>query len=179
MLASEETLAKMSAKLPTVTATAAGAVRVAAVDKGASLIDLLATGNEKTSPATATYAVSTPVTGLGVFTAITIYADLLGATGGTLDIALETSPDGVNWYEYVRFANTAAAAAAKSFTYDPVLDGAIVNVGKNLTTTFVLAASTARGGHWGDQMRVRMVANASTTAGAVQSIKIEGVRDKA
>ncbi len=160
-------------------ATAAHVLRVANYDKTTVQVDLLATGNEKTSPATATYALSTAVTGLSVYSTITIHADLIGGTGGVLDIVLETSPDGgTTWYEYVRFATMSAAATA-SYAYDPVLDGSIVAVGKGLTTTFVLAAGTARNGHWGDRMRVRMVAGSGTSAGAIQSIKLYGVRDTA
>jgi hypothetical protein len=176
MLASEETALAMTEE----SANGKRVVRVVNNSRSVSVINLLSVVADATSPAAASSsAVTTPVTGLAVFSSITIVVTITGATGGTLDVVIETSGNGTDWYEYVRFPTAAATAAAKSYTHDPQLTGAIVNVGKNLTTTMVLAANSARGGHWGDRMRVRYVTGASNTAGAVQAIEIHGVKDSA
>jgi hypothetical protein len=45
--------------------------------------------------------------------AIDVLAVIQGATGGTLDLYLQTSPDGgTTWIDYVHFTQLAAAAAA-------------------------------------------------------------------
>jgi hypothetical protein len=160
-----------TAALPT---TAAHVLRTAAFDKTTTYVTVFS----GTSPAAAGHAESTAITGLSVFSAITIYALLAGATGGVLDVVLETS-DGTHWVEYARFPTITAAASAVMYTLDPVLTGVISAAGSGLTTTFVLAANSFRGGHWGDTMRARLVAGSGTSAGSAQSIIIAGVRDTA
>lgn len=140
------------------------------------VIELL-TGTEATSPASATYSRSTSVTGFAQFEWIQIVATIQGATGGTLDIVVETAPPtGTDWFELCRFVQLAAGATAATYTVDPTPDGIIVARGKNLTTTFVLAAGSCVGGMWLDRLRVRMVGGTSTSAGAVQSVSVIGLR---
>lgn len=135
------------------------------------ITNLLSVVADATSPAAAGYAVTTPVTGFDRCIALTINATLTGATGGTLNVIVETSPNGTDWYELVSFAQLSAAAAAVQKSVAILVDGVIAARGKNQTTAVVLAAGTAFGGQWYDRLRVRYIAGTSTSAGAVQAIE--------
>lgn len=131
-----------------------------------------------TSPAApGTAAVGSAVTDLDLYEALTVVATLQGATGGTLDVYLQTNPsgDGSTWVDYAHFAQLAAAAPQSVKTFSVSLDAQNLTpttVGTNLTPA--LAASTVVGGPWGRQMRCVCVAGASTSAGAPISISILG-----
>lgn len=124
-----------------------------------------------TTPAAASTHAEAAVTGLGPFKTMSVSASLIGATGGTLDVYLQYSPDGgVTWVDFAHYAQLAAAAGAllKVFT---ISKGAITA----LTTTGIgtlaapgpaLAAATIVSGDWGDRIRVVEVAGTSTSAGA-------------
>lgn len=110
--------------------------------------------------------------------ALDISADLVGATGGTLDIYVQYSPDtGRNWYDLAHFPQLAAGAAAVKYRFGVGLiatASAPVVVGKNLSPA--LAASTVVQGPWGDRLRLVFVAGASTTAGAPVRVTIAAMR---
>jgi hypothetical protein len=130
-----------------------------------------------TSPATPTTAVmGSPITGLGIYESLNIAATIQGATGGTLDLYLQTSPDGgTTWVDYIHFAQLAAAAAQSTKVVTVscgVQSTGITAVGTGLTPS--LAASTVVGGAFGDRMRLVAVSGAGTTVGAVQTILISG-----
>ena len=105
-----------------------------------------------------------------------VCAQLVGATGGTLDLYLQTSPDaGTTWFDYAHLAQLAAGAAASSVRfgvsrYAQALTPVVV--GKNLTPA--LAAATVVGGPFGDRMRLVAVAGAGTTAGATITFQLRG-----
>jgi hypothetical protein len=125
-----------------------------------------------TSPSSATTTAQTAVTGLGSYNTMSVYATLTGATGGTLDVYLQYSPDlGNTWVDYMHFVQKAAASAA-TIHYFSVSKSAqqttITAVGTG--TSPALAAGTVLGGDWGDRLRVVFVAGASTSAGASQTI---------
>jgi hypothetical protein len=148
-----------------------------------SLINLLSVTADATSPASATYQVTTGVTGFAVFKTITILATVTGGTGGTLDAVIEHSPDGgVTWYEYWHIAQVAAVTAA-TYAYSPALNDSPVAVGKNnltgstLTTTITLGNGAVAGGHWFDMLRVKYVAGSGTSVGGAQNIKVLCVRE--
>lgn len=129
-----------------------------------------------TSPAAAGTAVVGPAKQLGLrqFDELKIVAELLGATGGTLDVYLQWTPDaGTTWYDYVHFSQLASGAAAVVYScntmFGPIAPTA---VGKNLTPA--LAANVCVGGDWGDGFRCLAVAGSSTSAGAAVSITING-----
>ena len=131
-----------------------------------------------TSPAGAsTSATTSAIKGFGRYKAITILADLLGGTGGTLDVIVEHSPDGTDWYEYVHFTQLADGATIKTYSYAPGLNDTIVAVGKNLTTTMILTSGNAAGGHWFDQMRIRYVTGSGNSAGAAQIVRVLAVTE--
>lgn len=135
--------------------------------------DLLTVTADQTSPAGASAsAVTTGMTGFADFSAITIVATITGGTGGTLDVMIEHSPDGTNWYEYCHLPQLSAGASATTYVYSPALNDQVVQVGKNLTTTTTLAAANGAGGHWFDQLRVRYITGSGNSAGAAQNIKV-------
>jgi hypothetical protein len=143
-----------------------------------SLVDLLKPVTaDQTSPASNTYQVTTALSGFSAYSAIAFYATITGGTGGPLDVLIEHSPDGVDWYEYVHFTQV-SAAAVKTYVAAPAVNAASVNVGKNgldgsaQGTTMTLTAGTVAGGQWFDKMRVRYVAGTSTSAGATQVVRV-------
>jgi hypothetical protein len=126
--------------------------------------------------------VSAPVTGLSGAKAITFIADLIGATGGTLDVGVQHSPDGVTWYDYWHVQQLAAAAAAVVWQYVPALNDSQTIVGKYVlapasNTTIVLANGSVAGGHWFDQLRCIFVPGAGTTVGAACVVTAWCTRD--
>jgi hypothetical protein len=144
----------------------------------------------ETSPAAAgTAASSQAVTGsvgppgvasgqLDDYSAIFIDASLQGATGGTIDVYIQNSPDqGVTWFDYAHFAQLAAAAPTVTYVASVAVGAqnlSLATVGKNLVPA--LAAGTVNGGAWGDRFRLVMVAGAGTSAGAPVAVRIVGQR---
>lgn len=129
-----------------------------------------------TSPAAASSAAgSVVIYGLAGCDAITVVGALLGATGGTLDVYLQTSHDGgTTWYDYAHFTQLASGAAAikQTFHQSRASTLAVTTVGTG--TTFALGAGVVAGGSWGNCMRLGFTAGVDTSAGAVQTITIRG-----
>ena len=139
----------------------------------------LVIANAVASPSSATTVVqASPLTGLGDYHSLLIYASLLGATGGTLDVYLQGSPDsGTTWVDLVHFPQLAAAATAKGYVVQitrGVSSGSAPIVVNTANNTPVLAANTIAPGDWGDRLRYVFVAGASTSAGANQTILVSG-----
>lgn len=147
------------------------------------------TFNETSPNAPATVASSQPVQGsagppgiataqLDDYQAILIEAVLQGATGGTLDVYIQNSPDqGVTWYDYAHFAQLAGGAGvtrAVASCATGAQNLSLTTVGVNLTPA--LAVNTVLGGAWGDRFRLVMVAGGGTTAGAPVQVRIVGQR---
>jgi hypothetical protein len=111
---------------------------------------------------------------LSSFLSLAIVAQLVGATGGPLDVYLQTSPDqGATWVDFAHLPQLAAGAAAIKYAFAVSQSGqllvpAVVGVG----LTPALAANTVVGGGWGDRLRLVMVAGALTTAGAAVNVTI-------
>ena len=105
-------------------------------------------------------------------------AVLVGATGGTLNVYCQNSPDmGLTWYDYVSFSQLAAGAGQTRAVGSASMSAqniSLAAVGVNLTP--LLAAGTFLGGAWGDRFRLVMVAGSGTTAGALVSVRIVGQR---
>ena len=101
--------------------------------------------------------------------AIDIAVDMVGATGGTLDLYVQSSPDGgVNWYDIVHFPQLTAGAPAIKYQAPLSLftnSTAPVQVGKNLLPA--LAAGAIVQGAFSDRLRLVMVAGSGTTLGAL------------
>lgn len=117
---------------------------------------------------------------LGDFDAIDIVAELVGATGGTLDVYVQTSLDeGATWYDSVHFTQLASGGAAAIYRtavthFAQPSSAAPVAVGKNLSPA--LAASTTVQGGWGNRARLVYVAGSGTTAGAAIKVTIAAQR---
>lgn len=116
--------------------------------------------------------------GLDSFDTLTFYAALVGATGGALDVYVQSSPDqGTTWTDYAHFPQLAAAASAIKYAFSVSRSGQLLVpavVGANLTPA--LAVNTVVGGAWGDRLRLVMVAGTSTSAGAAVSVKVSATR---
>lgn len=133
----------------------------------------------ETTPATAgTVASSQPVQNaasylsggiagpLDDYLEVRLVARLTGATGGTLDVYVQFSPDaGSNWVDLVHFPQLAGAAPTVLYSVTTAMrPSTITTVGSGLSP--VLAASTVVGGPWGDRMRLVFVAGSGTSVGA-------------
>lgn len=140
--------------------------------------DLTAVTADQTTPAAASAVRTTANGGFSAYKAITFVANLIGATGGVLDVVIEHSPDaGTTWYEYAHFTQQANGGPAKSYIFAPAVNVAPTECGKNLTTTFVVTAGNATGGRWFDTICLRYVAGSGTSLGAAVSVKVHCVRD--
>jgi hypothetical protein len=146
----------------------------------------------ETSPAAAgTVASSQPVTGcnanylaagiagpLDDFESLNIDAELKGATGGTLNVYLQQSPDnGTNWYDVISWAQLAGGAAQIYYSSPMSLSTTTttpVVVGKNLAPA--LAPGAVVNGSWSDRFRLVMVAGTGTSAGAQVTVRISPQR---
>lgn len=125
-----------------------------------------------TSPASATTTAGTAVTGLGGYRSMSVYAKLTGATGGTLDVYLQYSPDGgTTWVDYAHFPQISAGASAIYRVWNvskSAQQTSLATVGTG--TSPALSANSILGGDWGDRLRTVMVAGAGTSAGAAQTL---------
>lgn len=102
---------------------------------------------------------------------VTVVSKLQGATGGTLDVYLQ-SWDGTDWVDWLHYTQLAALTPAASLVYVPdyPIAHALVTVGRNLTPA--LAVNSSVGGHPGEALRMLFVAGAGTSAGALQTMRI-------
>ena len=139
----------------------------------------------ETSPAAASTVASTArAYKLEVCDSLTIIGQLVGATGGTLDVYLQTAHDAADvadtdatWFDYAHFAQLASGGPAVKVLWHVNRDTAVSTITTiGSASTPALAASTILGGSWGNRMRLVYVAGALTTAGAAQSVTIIGHR---
>lgn len=135
----------------------------------------------ETSPASASTVVGTTYGGLGIFSALHIDANLLGGTGGVLDVYLQRKIADDIWVDWCHFTQAAAATAVRrsfycsnGFVNPDAVSSEAVGFGTNSTPSVALAAAKFIGGHPGDAIRTVYVAGASTSAGAAQKIYITG-----
>jgi hypothetical protein len=146
----------------------------------------------ETSPAAAGAAASSQVVTGGVDTGIPngvcgligdyegaeVIAELQGATGGTLQVWVQLSPDeGANWYDVVAFPQITAGAAI-AYYQAPLSTAtnttAPVAVGKNLSPSLASGSSTGQvvNGAFTDRMRLVMKAGTGTSAGAQVTVRV-------
>ncbi len=118
--------------------------------------------------------------GLDDFSSISVRITQQGATGGTLNIGLWVSFDGgTTYYEWFRTTDITAAAAASTVVVHPHTGtGAPVATGKWTagTPVPVLTKGAVAPGLWGSRMKVCFEAGGGTSAGAAQTIIVEGHR---
>ncbi len=112
------------------------------------------------------------------YEALSITAELVGATGGTLDVYTQVSPDqGVTWFDYLHFPQLLNGASAIKYASPSSMytqSQAATVIGKNLTPA--LAANTTTNGAFTDRMRILMVAGSGTSVGAAVKITMAAQR---
>jgi|SRR5580692_861260 hypothetical protein len=108
---------------------------------------------------------------------VDIVAELAGASGGTLDIFIQASPDGgTTWVDIVHFAQLASGAAAVVYKTNisnlpQPASAAPVVVGTGLHSGSTgLAAGTTVQGYGFDRLRLMMASGSGTTAGAAVKV---------
>jgi hypothetical protein len=108
------------------------------------------------------------------YEAVDVLAQLRGATGGTLDVYIQSSPDdGQTWFDLVHFPQLAAGAGQviyKSPISNTTTTSAPVVVGMNLSPA--LAVNTVVNGAFSDRMRLVMVAGSGTSVGANVIVRV-------
>jgi len=130
-----------------------------------------------TSPAAASTVVGAVVGGgFADAKSLSVVAAIRGATGGTLDVYIQTSFDrGTTWLDWAHFPQLAGAAALTTRVWHVTRDtavGTLTTIGSDASPA--LAVNTILGGAWGDRFRVVYVAGVGTSLGAAQSIKLFG-----
>lgn len=133
-----------------------------------------------TTPAAAGRAViGQAVGGLDLYERIGVVAELVGATGGALDIYIQSKIGDDKWVDVAHYPQLSSAAAAVKYAHQlaqssPIaVTPTVVGVSADDVTAGaapVLAANTVLPGHVGQQLRVVAVAGASTSAGAAITI---------
>ena len=114
------------------------------------------------------------------YESIDIAIDLQGATGGSLDVYVQISPNnGAHWYDIIHFPQVLAGAALVH--YQVPLSQATntltaTQVGKDLSPALVSGAVV--NGAFGDRFRLVMVAGAGTSAGAPVTCSIQAQRSR-
>lgn len=132
-----------------------------------------------TSPASASTAVSAiAVSGLEQYQEIHIEADLLGATGGTLDVYLQRRLGNDLWRDWIHFSQLADGAAAVKYSAPPGYSQTMTVVGGGTTAApgVAIAANTNIGCHPGTEIRAVYVAGAGTSVGAAQTVRVFGLQ---
>jgi hypothetical protein len=104
-----------------------------------------------------------------------IDATIVGATGGVLDVYLQRKVASDVWRDWVHFTQATAGAAAAHYQF--VVTGELTaitagNGGTDSTPAVSLAANTALNILPGEELRWVFVAGASTSAGALQTVRI-------
>jgi hypothetical protein len=134
-----------------------------------------------TSPAgaSATVVDATSATQIGLYSTCSFMATVQGATGGTLDIFVQTrfkqkAAPGFFWVDTAHLTQLAAAAAQTTVAFtltrwSPTTSAITANL--NIASgTPLLAAATVVPGLLGDQLRIVYKTGAGTSAGAAQGI---------
>lgn len=135
-----------------------------------------------TSPSAASTVAGALASGLCKCTELLVEAQLVGATGGTLDVWLQRKVGPNLWVDWVHFAQLAAGASALHYTFVVKNTATAAGALTAVTTTGTDASPAVGAGtglitnnHPGDAVRVVFVAGASTSAGAAQKISIYGI----
>jgi hypothetical protein len=127
------------------------------------------------SPASATTVALDGVEGFGGCDEISILSNLRGSTGGTLDVYIQHSPDNVEYFDFLHYAQLAAGApAALLHLSPPVSSSGIVTIGSGVSP--VLAANSFAGGRWAEWLRVVFVAGGAVSGPQAQTIRVLGYR---
>ena len=126
--------------------------------------------------------VGNAISGLQEFSKATIEAELNSATGGALNIFIQSSYDGKHvsdstkqWFDVIAYTQIAAASGPVAKTLATIIRG-ITGAAPQALTQGTLAAGTVLQNMLGDALRVFAVAAAGTSAGGQQIVNIAMVR---
>jgi hypothetical protein len=134
-----------------------------------------------TSPAAPSTVVgATSSTRIGSYSTCSVYVAARGATGGPLDIVIQTLFKQTNvspgmWVDVAHLPQQAAAGALTGYSFTLTRWSTTATIFTPLNTvsgTPVLAVNTVAPGILGQQLRVVYIAGALTTAGAAQTILV-------
>jgi len=131
-----------------------------------------------TSPAAASTVIGSTVAGLLIWRKFTVDAEIIGGTGGTIDLILQKQVTTDVWADWLRLPQVAAATTAR-YSVAVESTGTIVPVTWGTDAahgTPVLATNTCVGGHPGNRVRAVYIAGAGTSAGATQTVHITASR---
>lgn len=136
-----------------------------------------------TTPASASTVIqTTQFLKMAKFKEVEIIGDLVGATGGTLDVYLQckiNQAGTIKWVDWLHFAQLASGASAIRYRVSTAQTAAsatpvTVGLGTDASAGVALAAATFAGGPPTDTVRIVTVAGASTSAGAAIKITLVG-----
>lgn len=102
-------------------------------------------------------------------------ATITGATGGALDVYLQRKVASDVWRDWIHFAQATAGAAAAHYQFMVTGELTTITVGNggtDSTPAVSLAANSMVNVMPGEELRWVFVAGASTSAGAVQTLRI-------
>lgn len=133
------------------------------------------------SPASAgaTVTGASPPVQIGMFTSCAVYVGATGATGGTLDIFVQTLFKQSNvlpgfWMDVAHLPQIAAAAPLTGYTFTLTRwsssAAAVFTPVNTASATPILAVNTVVNGVLGYQLRIVYKTGAGTTVGATQTI---------
>jgi hypothetical protein len=116
------------------------------------------------------------IDGLDVVDSMIILADLVGVTGGTLDVYLQVAPKEADiWMDYAHFTQLGAGAAAITRAWSVTRFAQVTSVATVARGDVpALAANTILGGDFGERMRVITVTGGGVSAGADITIRLIG-----
>lgn len=160
----------------------ARALIVAFLFAASARADHVAVDMSGTSPAAPSTVVgATPASQIGMFATCSFYVGARGATGGPLDIYIQTLFKQTNvspgfWVDVAHLPQQAAAGALTGYTFTLTRwspnAAAIFTPANTVSGTPAIAVNTIVPGILGYQLRVVYVAGALTTAGAAQTILV-------
>jgi len=122
-----------------------------------------------TSPATTTTEYEQMYRGFAEVDSLSLYASIGSPTGAAVDVVVQNSCDGVTWYDYVHFTQSAGAAAAVKYMAIPALSGSIATIGSGTVASAapVLSSGSMANGAWHDWLRVVITTAGNNTACAI------------
>jgi hypothetical protein len=125
---------------------------------------------------TASWAPNGVAAPLHEYDALTMSAELVGATGGTLDVYVQISTDLVNWFDIVHFTQLTNGGSAVKWLV-PMSNSTTTTVptavGMNLSPALSAGSGGAVvNGAFTDRMRLVFVAGSGTSAGAKVTIRV-------
>lgn len=122
-----------------------------------------------TSPATTTTEYQDMYHGFAVIDSLSIYCSIGSPTGAAVDVYVQNSCDGVTWYDYIHFTQSAGAASAIKYLAVPALSGSIATIGSGTVGSAapVLSSGSMANGPWHDWLRVVIKTAGNNTACAI------------